>query len=66
MFKRNKQHLIDNNETYFGHMRGAFWYGPNCFKAGCIAFTHGLLPGVFQTDSSNLVKHLSTHTRKDS
>ena len=63
---KSRQHLIDNNETYFGHMRGAFWYGLSCFKAGCMAFIHGLLPGAFQTAASDLVAHLANHKRKDS
>ena len=66
MFTRSKQHLTDNNETYFQHMIGAFRYGLLCLKAALMAFAHGICPGAFQTTASETIACLSTHKRKDS
>ena len=60
MIKSSKMHLCAAEESYFEHQGVAFRYGFNCLKASLMAFTHGLVPGWFQTGASELVKKLAT------
>ncbi|MDH3695280.1 MAG: DUF6356 family protein [Gammaproteobacteria bacterium] len=59
MIQSSKSHLAQVNETYFEHQGVALRYGFNCLKATLMAFVHGLVPGVFQTSASDLVKKLA-------
>jgi len=63
MIKASKQHLNEVNETYFEHQRVAFSYSMNCFKAALMALVHGLVPGIFKTSASDLVKRLAENRK---
>lgn len=59
MLESSKAHLASVDERYFEHQSIAFRYAGNCLKAGTMAFVHGLVPGLFQTAASDLVKKLA-------
>jgi len=63
MLRASKAHLADARETYFEHQGVAFRYGWNCLRASCMAFVHGLVPGLYRTGASDLVKQLSAGRR---
>lgn len=60
MVRSSRIHLASVNESYLQHQRVAFRYGADCFKAGFMAFVHGIVPGLFQTGASDLVGKLAT------
>jgi hypothetical protein len=59
MIQSSKIHLAEVNESYFEHQSVALRYSWNCFRAAVMAFIHGVIPGYFQTSSSDLVKRLA-------
>lgn len=59
MIQSSKAHLASVQEGYFEHQGVAFRYGLNCLRAAGMAFVHGLVPGLFQTSASDLVKTLA-------
>lgn len=61
--KQSRQHLKDAGEQYTAHQRFAFRYGMSCMKAGCMAMVHGLIPALFETRASDLVKELAERKR---
>ena len=63
MITSSKNHLASVGETYFEHQGVAFRYGFHCLRASLMAFVHGLVPGVFQTSASDLVKRLATNRK---
>lgn len=63
MIKSSKLHLKKVEETYFEHQRVAFSYGLRCLKAACMAFVHGIIPGFFQTNASDLIKRLAENRK---
>ena len=58
MIKKSKQHLYSVNESYFKHMKVAVKVGLNMILAGLMALTHGLIPGIFQSNASNKIREL--------
>lgn len=52
-------------ESYFGHMRFAAWFASRLFAAGCAALIHALLPFLFETTASRIIRELyeRTHNR---
>ena len=59
MFKSSKKHLESVEESYLEHQGVAFRYALNCLKAAFMAFIHGLVPGLFPTSASELIKKLA-------
>ncbi len=59
MIQSSKRHLDSVKESYFEHQGVAFRYGVSCLKAAMMAFVHGLIPGLFQTRASDIVKALA-------
>ncbi|MCG8434668.1 MAG: DUF6356 family protein [Gammaproteobacteria bacterium] len=59
MITKSRRHLAAVNESYFHHQRFAFRYAFDCFRAGAMAFVHGLVPALFETAASDLVKKLA-------
>jgi hypothetical protein len=53
-------------ETYFGHMAFAAWFASRLFMAGAAALVHAVLPFMFETTASRIVRELygRTHNRK--
>ena len=58
MIKKSKEHLSSVNESYFEHMSIATNVGFKMLSGGLMALLHGIVPGIFQTDSSNKIKEL--------
>lgn len=58
-------HPAKVGETYFGHMAFAAWFSSRLFLAGGAALIHALLPFLFETTASRIVRELSerTHNR---
>lgn len=58
-------HPSSVDETYFEHMRFAGWFAGKLFLAGSAAFIHALLPFMFKTTASGIIRQLyeRTHNR---
>jgi hypothetical protein len=52
-------------ESYFGHMAFAAWFASRLALAAGAALVHALLPFMFKTTASRIVRELSerTHNR---
>lgn len=50
------------NETYFGHMAFAAWFASRLFMAGGAALAHAILPFMFETTASRIVRELYERT----
>ena len=52
-------------ETYLGHLAFAAWFASRLFAAGAAALVHALLPFLFETTASRIVRELAdrTHNR---
>ena len=55
MIKDSQEHLNEDNETYFQHMRIAFKIGFTMLVTGFFCFIHGLIPGLFKKTGSNQI-----------
>lgn len=57
-------HSVD--ESYFEHMRFASWFASRLFMAGGAALIHALLPFLFETTASGIIRQLyeRTHNRR--
>lgn len=58
-------HPSSVDETYFEHMRFAGWFAGKLFLASSAAFIHALLPFMFETTASGIIRQLyeRTHNR---
>ncbi|MEM9795930.1 MAG: DUF6356 family protein [Pseudomonadota bacterium] len=54
-------HPASVDETYFGHMRFALGFAGQLGLAAVAALVHALIPPLFETTASRIVKRL--HTR---
>ena len=52
------QHLRDVNESYFVHMRHAFYFCRNCLKASAALSIHSAAPFLFKTTGSTIISNL--------
>jgi hypothetical protein len=52
-------------ETYLGHLGFAAWFSSRLFLAGAAALVHAILPFLFETTASRIVRELAdrTHSR---
>ena len=57
-------HPTSVNETYFGHMAFAAWFASRLFMAGGAALVHAILPFMFETTASSIVRELYERTSK--
>lgn len=57
-------HPASVNETYFGHMAFAAWFASRLFMAGGAALVHAVLPFLFETTASTIVRELYERTSK--
>ena len=55
-------HPASVNETYFGHMAFAAWFASRLFMAGSAALVHAVLPFMFETTASRIVRELYERT----
>jgi hypothetical protein len=58
MIKKSQQHLEKANEHYFEHMTVALRISFQLLIGAVMAFMHGLIPSLFTTNSSNIIKKL--------
>ena len=58
MIKKSKDHLNSVNEKYLQHMATAFKVGLGMIYGGLMAFAHGIVPAIFQTNASDKIKKL--------
>ena len=54
-----REHLIENNMTYFEHMIFALYYGYCCILAGLYLIIHSTLPCFFPTAGGDLIAKIS-------
>jgi len=52
-----KKHLEDHGVSYRDHQKLAFFFARESFKVSCMAFIHGLIPGIFETSAGD--KHVT-------
>ncbi len=57
-------HPASVQETYFGHMAFAAWFASRLFIAGGAALVHAVLPFLFETTASRIVRELYERTAK--
>ena len=59
-------HPASVDETYFGHMAFAGWFASKLFLAAFAALIHALLPFLFESTASRIIRELyeRTHNRK--
>jgi hypothetical protein len=56
------EHPASVDETYFGHMAFAAWFASRLFMAGGAALVHAVLPFMFETTASSIVRELYERT----
>lgn len=56
-------HPASVNETYFQHLRFALGFALTLFAAGLAALVHALIPPLFETTASRLIKKM--HARME-
>jgi hypothetical protein len=63
--KMFNDHPASVGETYFGHMAFAAWFSSRLFMAAFAAIVHAILPFLFETTASRIVRELyeRTHNR---
>jgi len=54
-----RQHLKENNMSYYQHFKFAIFHGLVCILAGLCLVIHAVLPCIFQTAGSDLVQSLA-------
>lgn len=59
-----KQHLIENDMTYYQHLKFAIFYGFVCLVAGLCLIVHAIFPCWFQTSGSDLVQYMAVVFKK--
>lgn len=65
MIEKSKHHLNSVNENYLDHMLIAFKVSYNMFYGSLLALIHGLIPGLFETSTSNKIKELYEFINKN-
>jgi hypothetical protein len=58
------QHPASVHETYFGHMAFAAWFASRLFMAAGAALVHAILPFLFETTASRIVRELYERTSR--
>lgn len=58
------QHPASVHETYFGHMAFAAWFASRLFLAAGAALVHAVLPFLFETTASRIVRELYERTSR--
>ena len=58
------EHPASVHETYFGHMAFAAWFASRLFLAAGAALIHAVLPFMFETTASRIVRELYERTAK--
>lgn len=56
--ERWREHLAENNMTYWQHFRFAAGHGCRCIRAACMLLLHAAAPCWFRRAGSNLVARM--------
>lgn len=64
MINTIKEHLTENNMTYYQHLKFAAFHGFVCLVAGLCLIIHALFPCWFQTSGSDLVQSMAIVFKK--
>jgi hypothetical protein len=59
-------HPASVGESYFGHLAFAAWFASRLFMAGGAALIHALLPFLFESTASRIVRELHERTQRRS
>ncbi|MEL6751557.1 MAG: DUF6356 family protein [Pseudomonadota bacterium] len=54
------EHPASVGESYFGHARFAFGFAGTLLAAACCAAVHAIIPPLFETTASRMVRQLAT------
>ncbi|SFR43103.1 DUF6356 family protein [Litoreibacter janthinus] len=57
-FVAMREHPASVGETYFGHMRFALRFSGLLFAAGGAALVHAVLPALFETTASQMIRRM--------
>ena len=58
MIRKSQEHLKKSNENYFEHMIVALKISFQLFTGAMMAFLHALLPSLFTTSASSIIRKL--------
>lgn len=58
------EHPASVHETYFSHMAFAAWFASRLFMAAGAALVHAILPFLFETTASRIVRELYERTSR--
>ena len=58
------RHLKETNMTYLRHMFHAMSISALLFTAGFCCMVHSIIPVVFETSASDIIKHLNDNILK--
>jgi hypothetical protein len=58
MIKKSQEHLEQVDEHYFKHMLVALKISFQLLLGAVIAFMHGIIPSLFTTSASDIIKKL--------
>ena len=59
-FTAMRAHPASVGESYFGHMRFALRFSGLLFAAGGAALVHAVLPALFETTASQIIRRMYT------
>lgn len=59
-FTAMRSHPASVGESYFGHMRFALRFSGLLFAAGGAALVHAVLPALFETTASQIIRRMYT------
>jgi len=59
-----KEHLTENNMSYYQHLKFAVFHGFVCLVAGFCLIIHAFFPCWFQTSGSDLVQSMAIVFKK--
>lgn len=64
MNRSNCEHLRENDQNYFAHMKDAWMFSVKTFAASTAFFIHGVFPFAFKHTGSSLVNNVQTFIKK--
>jgi hypothetical protein len=64
MINTIKEHLTENNMSYYQHLKFAVFHGFVCLVAGFCLIIHAFFPCWFQTSGSDLVQSMAIVFKK--
>ncbi len=59
IFEKSKRHLVDNDMTYWQHLKFASSYGIQLIIAGCSLIIHSFIPAFFSQAGRKITHKLN-------